>query len=253
MLTYLKKLIKRPISSFLYSLYVRKAETLHHQPHGCLLVIAPHPDDESFGCGALISQYVAAKQGVHILIVTDGSASSSQETIAHETLASLRHQEVLDAAQVLGCAPNSVIFLNYKDANVARSENKLSHDLKTHIEKIAPTLIASPFVIDGNADHVAVAHAMQRIEVTAPLLFYPMWFWPKQAFLMLFSAQNYHAFRLDARPYLEIKEKAIRSHRSQFENITGAQEWGYLDSHIINMQLRPYELYFTLSNSKKKL
>ena len=36
------------------------------------LVLAPHPDDETLGCGATILRKVAAGTPVHVLVVTDG-------------------------------------------------------------------------------------------------------------------------------------------------------------------------------------
>ena len=42
---------------------------------GPILVLAPHPDDESLGCGGLIAQACAAGIEVHVAILTDGSMS----------------------------------------------------------------------------------------------------------------------------------------------------------------------------------
>src|SRR5580704_16937481 len=40
-----------------------------------LLVLAPHPDDESLGCGGLIADCQARGQPVYVLILTDGAGS----------------------------------------------------------------------------------------------------------------------------------------------------------------------------------
>ena len=37
-----------------------------------LLVIAPHPDDETLGCGLLLQQVLAAGGEVRIILMTDG-------------------------------------------------------------------------------------------------------------------------------------------------------------------------------------
>ena len=39
-----------------------------------LLVLAPHPDDESLGCGALLAHGLAGP-GAHVACLTDGAAS----------------------------------------------------------------------------------------------------------------------------------------------------------------------------------
>ncbi|HTI01677.1 MAG TPA: PIG-L family deacetylase, partial [Acidisoma sp.] len=39
------------------------------------LILAPHPDDETLGCGGLIAQCCAAGMPPHVAIMTDGSHS----------------------------------------------------------------------------------------------------------------------------------------------------------------------------------
>src|ERR1700733_997679 len=45
-----------------------------------ILVVAPHPDDESLGCGGLISLSAQAGSSVYIVFVTDGAASHRNST-----------------------------------------------------------------------------------------------------------------------------------------------------------------------------
>ena len=40
-----------------------------------LVVLAPHPDDETLGCGALIFDAASRGADCHIICVTDGSRS----------------------------------------------------------------------------------------------------------------------------------------------------------------------------------
>lgn len=247
-----KKIIKSTLSSWLYALYCQKAKPLPDSTlNGTLLVVAPHPDDESFACGALIARHVAAGHPVHILVVTDGSGSSQAEVIDTKELVKLRQSEVLAAATKLGVPTEAVTFWNYKDGHSKERSTTLEYDLKQYYINLNPAWIAAPFIIDAHPDHVAVAKAVEQINPIAPVFSYPLWFWPQKATGMLFNSHGYKAYKLDARPHLQIKEDAIRCHRSQFENITNAEEWGYLDPHIINMQLRPYELFFTLQDLSK--
>ena len=37
-----------------------------------ILVLAPHPDDEVFGCAGAIMRHVAAGDSVRVAVVTDG-------------------------------------------------------------------------------------------------------------------------------------------------------------------------------------
>ncbi|HEX2943304.1 MAG TPA: PIG-L family deacetylase, partial [Rhodopila sp.] len=42
---------------------------------GTCLILAPHPDDESLGCGGLIATAVAAGRAPLVVILTDGAGS----------------------------------------------------------------------------------------------------------------------------------------------------------------------------------
>ena len=42
---------------------------------GTCLVLAPHPDDESLGCGGLIAACVAANRPPLVVVLTDGAGS----------------------------------------------------------------------------------------------------------------------------------------------------------------------------------
>lgn len=254
MLKTLKKKLKHPLSCALYSLYAWLAVDLTlHNKQGPLLVIAPHPDDESFGCGALIAAHVNRNEPVHILIVTDGGNSIKLPKKKKEQLIQTRQKETYNAAKQLGLMPDSVTFLNYQDGDAQKNIEAISKDIAQHIQLVEPTIISAPFMKDQHADHIAITEAttlaLQNIKTKIPVLFYPMWFWPTLALHAIVSGPRYRIHALDARPYLNQKEAAIRCHKSQIDGVDG---WGKLDPHLIKMQLRSSELYFTLSDSEAK-
>jgi LmbE family N-acetylglucosaminyl deacetylase len=80
---------------------------------GVLAVVA-HPDDESFGLGAVIGTLAAAGAAVHILCYTHGEASTLNETCAD--LRRAREQELSQAGAKLGAA--SVTLLDYPDGRL---------------------------------------------------------------------------------------------------------------------------------------
>lgn len=65
-----------------------------------VLVVVAHPDDESFGLGALLDAFARAGAGVEVLCLTHGEASTLHG--APGDLASLRGTELAAAAAVLG-------------------------------------------------------------------------------------------------------------------------------------------------------
>ena len=79
------------------------------------LAVIAHPDDESFGLGAVIGQLAAAGTAVHILCYSHGEASTLNETRAD--LRRARDDELRRAAAELGAA--SVTLLDYPDGGLA--------------------------------------------------------------------------------------------------------------------------------------
>ena len=80
-----------------------------------VLVVVAHPDDESFGLGAIISQMTATGAAVHILCYTHGEASTLNQNRAD--LDTEREAELRHASTQLAAA--SVTLLGYPDGGLA--------------------------------------------------------------------------------------------------------------------------------------
>ena len=79
------------------------------------LVVIAHPDDESFGLGAVIDKITSASAAVHILCFTHGGASTLNQM--HTDLHRVRETELRRAAAELGAA--GVTLLDYPDGGLA--------------------------------------------------------------------------------------------------------------------------------------
>ena len=116
-----------------------------------LLVLAPHPDDETLGFAGLIDAYVRAGKPVSVVVVTDGDAyceacrfwksgSVSGPMCTAEELSSfaeVRRSESAAAARIVGEAVPR--FLRYPDAGLGVAWRNLSE------EKAAEPLRRSDF------------------------------------------------------------------------------------------------------------
>ena len=70
---------------------------------GGVLLLLPHPDDETLGCGAAIAAAVAAGHAVHVVAVTDGDGSHpGSRTWPRERIAARRVRELEEALALLG-------------------------------------------------------------------------------------------------------------------------------------------------------
>src|SRR5580704_966399 len=84
---------------------------------GGLVVIAPHPDDESLACGGLIAEARAQGRPVRVVIVSDGTGSHpASKSYPKARLRELRETEARNAAKELGLDPvDDVVFLRLPD------------------------------------------------------------------------------------------------------------------------------------------
>jgi len=124
---------------------------------GALVVIA-HPDDESFGLGAVIDQLAAAGAAVQIVCYTHGGASTLNQT--HADLRRARETELRRAAAELGAA--GVTLLDYPDGDLARIP---AAELAGHVADAAARAAASGLLVfddtgvTGHPDHRAATSA----------------------------------------------------------------------------------------------
>lgn len=92
-----------------------------------LLVIAPHPDDETIAAGGLIQQVLGRGGQVRVAILTNGDGSTSGTMLESRRLPQpvhylqtgvTRQQESLRALALLGVPPEDVDFLGYPDQGI---------------------------------------------------------------------------------------------------------------------------------------
>lgn len=87
--------------------------------HAPIVVLSPHPDDETLGLGGLIAQARSAGQEVHVVVLTDG-AGSHPNSIEYppEKLIDLRKAEVRAAGEILGMDQACIHHLDLPDTKL---------------------------------------------------------------------------------------------------------------------------------------
>ena len=95
-----------------------------------ILVLAPHPDDETLASGGLIQQAQARGLPVHVSFLTNGDNNEWAYSLYRGALSLdptsvlegglVRHQEALNATAALGLKPEDVTFLGYPDFGTLR-------------------------------------------------------------------------------------------------------------------------------------
>ena len=69
-----------------------------------VLVIAPHPDDESIGCGGTVALHVQRGDTVNVVFLTSGELGLKQ--FPREKVWKIREAEADAACKVLGVRPS---------------------------------------------------------------------------------------------------------------------------------------------------
>jgi N-acetylglucosamine malate deacetylase 2 len=135
------------------------------------LAVIAHPDDETFGLGAIISHMAAAGARVHILCYTHGEASTLNEN--RTDLLRQREHELRQASAALGVA--GITLLEYGDGHLAAQPPTELADRVTAVaaqEHPDGLLAFDDTGITGHSDHRAATVAAVRAgtALTLPVL-----------------------------------------------------------------------------------
>lgn len=130
---------------------------------GRVLVVTAHPDDVDFGAAGTVCAFTDAGIEVAYCIVTDGDAGGDDPAVSRADMASIRREEQLAAAAVVGV--HDVTFLAYPDGRVVPSL-ELRRDLTRVIRRLRPGRVVTQSpdrmwgrIYASHPDHLAVGEA----------------------------------------------------------------------------------------------
>lgn len=140
-----------------------------------LVILAPHPDDETLGCGALLFDAAARGNPCTVVCVTDGRRSHpGSRAWPPARLAALRQAELAQAVQVL--APGArTHWLGHPDCE-APSDTAAAAALSALIPQGA--VLLATWEGDPHVDHQRTARLARHVAQARPdvtLWFYPIW------------------------------------------------------------------------------
>jgi LmbE family N-acetylglucosaminyl deacetylase len=186
---------------------------------GSLTVIAPHPDDETLGAGALIA--TLRKQNVPVIVVaaTDGENAYDTGSSERAKLGRLREQEQADALATLGVEQSAIKRLGMIDSCLSDHEAELTDKLLAIVEP--ETTLLAPWTGDFHPDHEACARAAATVAKakSLPLISYFFWTWHRGEPALLDGLPLY---RFQPEPQaLVAKARALAMHHSQLYRPSG--------------------------------
>jgi LmbE family N-acetylglucosaminyl deacetylase len=144
------------------------------------LVVAPHPDDDTLGCGGTIARKRRLGVDVAVVVLTDG-ALVNRETIDRAELSAIRGREEIASLDMLGVGPHRVWFLGHRDGGLRKEEEAAADQLIPILDEVRPADVLVTAGDDGHPDHEAgyriVRHALASLGWQAAVLEYPVWWW----------------------------------------------------------------------------
>lgn len=184
-----------------------------------LMVLAPHPDDEVFGCGGLIQRALAAGKKVDVVVVTDGDACYSDLSPRERTtMAAQRRAESRIGAGILGLELEQISFWR-------RGDGLLSSQIPELVQAILPlaqadVCFAAPWRHDTHPDHDALGIAAWQVQQRTGAALCEYFIWSRA------HSQHWPAVYV-ARPHRlvlsrqeqEIKKQAAEHFSSQLQGV----------------------------------
>lgn len=170
-----------------------------------VLVIAPHPDDESIGCGGTVCLHVQRGDRVTCVFLTSGELGLKH--MPREAAWKAREKEGFKAAKILGLAQTH--FLRQPDWFLGDHLQPAAEHLAPILQEEKPETIFLPHPREWHPDHQAslpiVRTALKTISVSKVQLWgYEIW-----------TPLSEYDYVENITPVMPQKLKAIRAHRTQ--------------------------------------
>lgn len=166
------------------------------------LIIAPHPDDESIGCGGSIIKHVNSGSSVKVIFITDGDKGDFEGRFGDDYV-SIRRQCAMKAMDVLGVKDYE--FWGYRDREIEPVKEEITERLRLTVKKFSPSIIYAPSSHEIHPDHRVMNGIGLRIqnESGIDILFYEV------------TIALYPNILVDITDEMEKKREAIKSYYTE--------------------------------------
>ena len=231
----------------------RAVEITDLQTVGSALVIAPHPDDESLGCGGTIAQLGALGYAVHVVFVSDGTMSHpNSRAYPTERLRDLREAEAHEALRILAVNERACTFLRYKDRQVPMRDQpdflEAATSVATLIDQVKPSTIFVPWRRDPHPDHRAswqiTQEALQQTTSKPRVLEYLIWLWELGNQNDMPNPDEVNVWKVPIDAVMAQRDRAIAAHRSQVTHLIDDDPTAfYLSPELLTHFEKPRELF----------
>lgn len=161
-------------------------------PDDCVkaIILAPHPDDETIGCGGIIAKYNNIQMDMTSILATYKKDD-------------MRGLEFINAMKLLNCKYQ---FIELEDGKIEEQKETLVTKIHYLIDVLCPDIIFTPYLLDFNPDHRVLSTALSEITYSKKTLIamYEVW-----------TPILYPNYYIDISKQNDKKNSAIQSYQSQ--------------------------------------
>lgn len=198
------------------------------------LVVAPHPDDETLGCGAAIARMRALGTPVGVVLMSGGGASPRPAGLSLEDMLRLRREEAGRALGILGVEEACVVHLDFEDGAMPQRHQEMTDTLAGLVAEHAPQQVLVTSARDRHPDHAAVARAVRAAAAIAGAVGvheYAVW---QRVPALTVARSGRRPLLVSSEGFLERKRAAIGAYESQLPHFPA----GFVDDFLL-----PFETF----------
>jgi len=221
-----------------------------------IIVFAPHPDDETFGCGGTIAKRISEGYDVLVVVMTDGRYSllkvlGIDSNPTPEEVKEIRREEVKRATRILGVPEENLILLDFIDGTLEDNEKEAEKKVFEILSENHPVEVFSPYKKDGHPDHRAtyriVKNSIEKLGIPTKMYQYSILHKYAQfgpIIDTLLSLLRHNRVYEDITQFLHIKEAAVKQFNSELGLISHRQKNPITDIKSIKKFLKNKELFY---------
>ncbi|MFA5644328.1 MAG: PIG-L family deacetylase [Patescibacteria group bacterium] len=164
---------------------------------GRTLILSPHPDDESLGCGGLLIKNASRCE---VVVLTDGRYGGLLKENKDEVIVR-RKKELEEAMKFVGLEKYS--FLDIEDGKLSKNFSKFA---KLNLEKFDTIFCPAPG--ENHSDHACVFNFILKLKPKARIFAYEVW-----------STLEKPSHYIDISDLINKKKKLINLYKSQLSQV----------------------------------
>jgi LmbE family N-acetylglucosaminyl deacetylase len=226
------------------------------------IVFAPHPDDETLGCGGTIARKLDEGYDISVVFITDGNLCLTNLGVFSGPTAiemkDLRKKEALRATSILGLNEKDLIFLDCEESLLTKHEKQLQKTIVEILEEISPLEVFFPQEREYNFAHRitnrVVKNAIKATNIRPIEYQYTIaWSFPFYLFWHIMNERTFDFFSkfmyedlisLDISKFFHLKEKAMKEYKSQTTVLANDQKSPVLKQSFVKRFMKNKEKFF---------